>query len=85
VGDENSTVGTHYQVTGLPFPITNMVNFVYGTSRKGGSWLREFGSLSQSKTTKKKKKERREIKKRKKGVLCLEQCRIETISKSSQG
>jgi hypothetical protein len=70
VGDENSTVGTHYQVTGLPFPITNMVNFVYGTSRKGGSWLREFGSLSQSKTTKKKKKKDEKERKEKK-VSCV--------------
>lgn len=63
-------VGTHYHVTGRPFPITNTVNFVYGAGREGCRWLKEFGSLNQSKANKNK---------------FLKQCGIETISKSSPG
>ena len=51
---------------------TNMVNFVYGDSRKGNLSLREFGSLSKRKTTKRKK-------------TAPPESELETISKSSKG
>lgn len=54
------------------FLTTNMVNFVYGDSRKGNLSLREFGSPSKMETTKRKK-------------TASPESELETISKSSKG
>lgn len=54
------------------FLTANTVGFVYEASKKGNLSLREFGSLSRTKTTKRKQTKSPESE-------------IETISKSSKG